>query len=89
MAAKRGQCPVCRYRHPLRKDGTMQAHPVYCGSERRECDGGGQPPVPFARIERWHNHPSLDICGPSCPAPGTGWDGRGRVIDHFTTPGEV
>jgi hypothetical protein len=19
-------------------------------------------------IERWHNHPSLEICGPSCPA---------------------
>ncbi len=47
MTAKRGQCSACRFRHPLRKDGTMQAHPVYCGNKRRECEGGGQPPVPF------------------------------------------
>lgn len=43
----------------------------------------------MSNIERWHNHPSLDICGPSCPAPGTGWDGRGRVIDHFPAPEET
>ena len=41
MAAMRGQCPSCRYRHPLRKDGAAQAHPVYRGSERRVCEGGG------------------------------------------------
>ena len=35
--------------------------------------------------ERWHNHPSQDFCG--CPG-GTGWDGKGLVIDHFTSPGE-
>ena len=38
-------------------------------------------------IERWHDHPSLDICGPSCPAPGTGWDGSHLVIDHFPRTG--
>ena len=35
--------------------------------------------------ERWHNHPSRGGCGPSCPAGGTGWDGRGVVTDHFTS----
>jgi hypothetical protein len=39
--------------------------------------------------ERWHNHPSLDICGSQCPAGGTGWDGKGLVSDHFTDPGEA
>ena len=36
-------------------------------------------------IERWHNHPSADVCGSRCPADGTGWDGRGLVSDHFTS----
>ena len=35
--------------------------------------------------ERWHDHPSSDPCGSRCPGGGTGWDGRGLVIDHFTS----
>ena len=46
MTARRGQCPVCRYRWRLRKDGTLQAHHLYSGSERRpECEGSGKVPV--------------------------------------------
>lgn len=38
-------------------------------------------------IERWHNHSSRTLCHPArCPAGGTGWDGRGLVSDHFTSP---
>jgi hypothetical protein len=49
MAATRGQCDVCGYRYPLRKDGTVQVHHLYCGSERYEepCAGSGKPPRPF------------------------------------------
>ena len=38
--------------------------------------------------ERWHDHPSLDSCGSRCPAGGTGWDGKGLIIDHFPDPRE-
>ncbi len=48
MSTKRGQCPVCRYRWRLRRDGTLQAHHLYSGSERQpECEGSGKPPRPF------------------------------------------
>lgn len=44
----RGQCPLCRFRFRLRRDGTLQAHHLYCGSERQpECAGSGKPPRPF------------------------------------------
>lgn len=46
MTATRGQCPVCRYRWRLRKDGTLQSHHLYSGSERQpECEGSGKPPA--------------------------------------------
>jgi hypothetical protein len=48
MPAKRGQCATCRFRYPLRKDGTVQAHSGCIGSERQPpCEGGGKPPVPY------------------------------------------
>jgi len=44
--ATRGQCPVCRYSCRLRKDGTLQAHHGYTGSEwQPECAGSGQWPA--------------------------------------------
>jgi hypothetical protein len=47
-APKRGQCRTCRYRWRLRKDGTLQAHHLYSGSERQpECEGSRKPPRPF------------------------------------------
>jgi hypothetical protein len=55
VTAKRGQCPICRYRYPLRKSGTMQAHSGFIGSERQPpCEGGGKPPVPY----------NPETCGP-------------------------
>lgn len=54
MAAKRGQCPVCRYRFRLRRNGTLQAHHLYSGSDRnpRACEGSGEMPVSaMGRIE--------------------------------------
>ena len=48
MAVKRGQCPVCRFRVRLRKDGTLQSHHMYCGNEPQpDCAGSGGPPRPF------------------------------------------
>ena len=48
MTAGRGQCPVCRYRWRWRKDGTLQPHHLYSGSERRpECEGSGKEPRPW------------------------------------------
>ena len=48
-AARRGQCSVCRYSFRLRKDGTVQAHHLYCGHDRSEepCAGSRKPPRPF------------------------------------------
>ena len=46
MAANRGQCPVCRYSCRLRKDGTLQAHHGFIGSEPQPgCAGSGQWPA--------------------------------------------
>jgi len=45
--ARRGQCPVCRYRWRLRADGTIQAHTLYSGRDPHPCDGAGQLPAPF------------------------------------------
>ena len=47
---------------------------------KRQALDAGQPVA-----ERWHNHPSVDAC--DCPH-GIGWDGRGLVIDHFTSDGD-
>jgi hypothetical protein len=49
VKTKRGQCSVCRFRYPLRKDGSIQAHHLYCGSDRNpdECEGSRKPPRPF------------------------------------------
>lgn len=44
-AAKRGQCPVCRYSLRLRKDGTVETHRNY--SDGVPCKGSGGPPRPF------------------------------------------
>ena len=43
---KRGRCDACRYTFPLRKDGTVQKHYLYSGSERRKnpCRGSGLAP---------------------------------------------
>lgn len=48
---RRGQCPVCRYRFRLRKDGALQTHHLYSGSGRNEdpCAGSGKHPQPL----RW------------------------------------
>jgi hypothetical protein len=43
----RGRCPKCRYRWPLRKDGTLGHHWLYAGNDRHECDGAGSAPVEF------------------------------------------
>ena len=40
-----GNCPVCPYRWPLLKDGTLSTHHLYSGKERRpNCKGSRQPP---------------------------------------------
>ena len=44
-ASPRGQCSVCRYRYPLRKDGTVQGH--HGRATGSACGGGGKPPVPY------------------------------------------
>lgn len=45
MTARRGQCSVCRYRHGLRKDRTLQAHHGWYGHEPApQCEGTGLPP---------------------------------------------
>lgn len=42
----RGQCPVCRYSHRLRIDGSMQTHHGYCGHDPRpDCRGAGMTPL--------------------------------------------
>ena len=52
MDAKRGQCTVCRYRFRLLKDGTLQRHHLYSGSEKQpECAGSRKPPQPFSPDE--------------------------------------
>jgi hypothetical protein len=46
MPRERGQCSVCQYHYPLRKDGTLGSHHGYYGHERApECKGTGQPPL--------------------------------------------
>lgn len=42
----RGQCATCRFRWRLRKDGTLQRHWLYSGSERaaEPCGGSGRHP---------------------------------------------
>lgn len=49
VSAKRGQCATCLYRFRLRKDGTVQVHHLFCGSERNPepCKGSGKPPRPL------------------------------------------
>lgn len=48
MAARRGQCSACRYRYPLRKDGTIGGHHGFHGNTPApECEGSRKPPVPF------------------------------------------
>jgi|ERR1035441_5360565 hypothetical protein len=48
MPVKRGQCTVCRYRYPLRKDGTVQGHHGFHGhTPAPECEGSRKPPRPF------------------------------------------
>jgi hypothetical protein len=51
MAAKRGQCPVCLYRQPLRTDGTVGGHtwpPKWWEMYgKARCSGSGEPPRPF------------------------------------------
>jgi hypothetical protein len=49
---------------------------------QQQAADAGQPVT-----ERWHNHASNGTCGPSCPAPGIGWDGQGVVTDHFEAEG--
>jgi hypothetical protein len=45
VTARRGQCAVCRYRFRLRKDGTVQGHGLYIGSEKQpECEGSRKHP---------------------------------------------
>lgn len=45
---KRGQCSVCRYRYPLRKDGTIQGHHGFHGHDPApECEGSRKPPRSF------------------------------------------
>lgn len=46
MAPGRGTCITCRYAFRLRRDGTVQEHRLFCGSERaaEPCGGSGQPP---------------------------------------------
>ena len=48
---KSGQCVVCRYKRPLRRDGTVGAHWLYTGGDRHQCDGTGKPPRPFQPSE--------------------------------------
>ena len=45
VTRKRGQCSVCRYRYPLRKDGTVQGH--HGRATGSPCGGSGEPPVPY------------------------------------------
>lgn len=42
----RGQCPACRFSFRLRRDGTVQRHHLYCGSDRQleACGGSGRHP---------------------------------------------
>lgn len=42
----RGRCLWCRYSWRLRKDGTVQNHTLFCGSERADdpCEGSGKLP---------------------------------------------
>jgi hypothetical protein len=47
VPVKRGQCPVCRFRFRLRKDGTLMAHILYSNGQRHACKGAGSPPRPF------------------------------------------
>jgi hypothetical protein len=65
MDATRGQCAVCRYRFRLRKDGTVQTHRLYCGSEKQPpCDGSGKHPWargPAAFHDRGHQADPLAV----------------------------
>lgn len=47
VSVPRGQCPVCRFRFRVRKDGTMQQHRLYCGTQAHACEGSGKPAVPY------------------------------------------
>jgi hypothetical protein len=42
----RGACSRCGYSFRLRRDGTVQAHHLFCGSDRYPdpCEGSGKPP---------------------------------------------
>jgi hypothetical protein len=42
MASKRGQCDICRYRYPLRTDGTVQSHRGQATGS--PCGGSRRPP---------------------------------------------
>jgi hypothetical protein len=68
---RRGQCPDCRYRWPLRADGTLGAHHLYSGSEPQpECAGTGRLPAPGRRdpgrivvAGDWHGFRETLNCG--------------------------
>jgi len=55
MAARRGQCPICRCHHRLRKDGTLQAHSRRDSQTppRVPCGGKGELPVPYDPSRCW------------------------------------
>jgi len=41
-----GRCQICPYRWHLRKDGTLQAHNLWSGSNARwQCAGSGLKPA--------------------------------------------
>ena len=79
---KRSVCASCiRANHSGTLDGAGSDDPLSTAREimKQQARAAGQPIT-----ERWHNHPSLDICVPGrCPAGTTGWGGRDLVIDHF------